>query len=252
MTAPASAYPRTVEDLLPRARELAAQLGEIPSRNALMREFSIGGPKAGRLLDALSLPTDLDTPPVAPQPETLPAVATQPLVTVDGPPDTASEASEAEAPSKTARPVRSWPVFLIALPAAVAIWSGWVGLGGLTGFGPVNLLPGIVEAGDWATINSAITLPIGVEAYAAYALKAWLSGSRVPVKARRFARWSAIASLVVGSAGQVAYHLMESAGMTSAPWWITTAVACLPVAVLGMGAALAHLLNSEDEDQAGA
>lgn len=248
MTTPASIYPRTVEDLLPHAQALAVKLGEIPSRNALMREFSIGGPKAGALRDALSLPTDLDTTPVTPQPETAPVEDTEPLVTVDGPPDTASEDREAATPLKAPRPVRSWPVFLIALPAAVAIWSGWVGLGGLTGFGPVNLLPGIVDPGDWATINSAITLPIGVEAYAAYALKAWLSGSRVPVKARRFARWSAIASLVVGSAGQVAYHLMESAGMTSAPWWITTAVACLPVAVLGMGAALAHLLNS-DEDQ---
>jgi hypothetical protein len=35
--------------------------------------------------------------------------------------------------------------------------------------------------------------------------------------------------------------------MTVAPWWITTAVACLPVAVLGMGAALAHLLHADHE-----
>ena len=27
------------------------------------------------------------------------------------------------------RPVRSWPVLLLALPAFVAVWSGWVGLG---------------------------------------------------------------------------------------------------------------------------
>jgi hypothetical protein len=31
--------------------------------------------------------------------------------------------------------------------------------------------------------------------------------------------------------------------VTAAPWPITTVVACLPVAVLGMGAALAHLLH---------
>jgi hypothetical protein len=47
----------------------------------------------------------------------------------------------------------------------------------------------------------------------------------------------------LGAAGQVAYHLMTAAGVTAAPPVITTVVACLPVAVLGMGAALAHLLH---------
>jgi hypothetical protein len=32
----------------------------------------------------------------------------------------------------------------IAASAAVSIWSGWVGLGGLCGFGDVEPLPGIV------------------------------------------------------------------------------------------------------------
>jgi hypothetical protein len=41
--------------------------------------------------------------------------------------------------------------------------------------------------------------------------------------------------------------------MTAAPWQITTVVACLPVIVLGMGAALAHLINTDDdEDRAAA
>lgn len=55
----------------------------------------------------------------------------------------------------------------------------------------------------------------------------------------------AITALTVGAAGQVAYHLMAAAGWTSAPWPVTAVVACLPVAVLGMGAALAHLLRAE-------
>lgn len=135
-----------------------------------------------------------------------------------------------------------WPVMLLALPAFVAIWSGWVGLGELTGFGVVHPLPGIVDS---FSLNTAITLPIGVETYAAYALSVWLAGG-APGPARRFARWSAIGSLVFGGAGQVAYHLLTAAGVTHAPWWITTAVACLPVAVLGMGAALAHLVHAED------
>jgi hypothetical protein len=140
------------------------------------------------------------------------------------------------------RPVRSWPVLLLALPAFVAVWSGWVGLGELTGFGVVHPLPGIA---DGFTLNSAITLPIGVETYAAFALRVWLSG-RVPAKARRFAKVSALSALALGALGQVAYHLLEAAGVTSAPWPITTAVACLPVAVLGMGAALAHLIHTRE------
>ena len=71
----------------------------------------------------------------------------------------------------------------------------------------------------------------------------WLSDA-YGASVRRFARWSAIGSLIFGAAGQVAYHLLSAAGVTSAPWWITTAVACLPVAVLGMGAALAHLIHA--------
>ena len=95
-------------------------------------------------------------------------------------------------------------------------------------------------------INTAITLPIGVETYAAYALRAWLSGGRAPTRARRFAKWSALGPVLLGAAGQVIYHLMTAAGMTAAPWPVTTLVACLPVVVLGMGAALAHLLNAHE------
>lgn len=138
---------------------------------------------------------------------------------------------------------RSWPVLLLALPAFVAIWSGWVGLGELTGFGEIHPLPGTPLAG--LTLNTAITLPIGVETYAAYALRVWLSAPAAAAgsPAVRFARWSAVASLILGAAGQVAYHLMTAANVRHAPWWIVTVVACLPVAVLGMGAALAHLIR---------
>jgi hypothetical protein len=140
-----------------------------------------------------------------------------------------------------ARTPRSWPILLLALPAFVAIWSGWVGLGELTGFGPVQLLPGIWDA---AQINSAITLPIGMETYAAYALHVMLTG-HASARARTFARWSAAGSLALGAGGQVAYHLMTAAGVTTAPPAITAVVACLPVAVLGMGAALAHLVRDQ-------
>jgi hypothetical protein len=139
--------------------------------------------------------------------------------------------------------VRSWPLLILALPAAVAVWSGWVGIGEMTGFGQVHPLPGLWDS---LHLNTAITLPIGVEAYAAYALRAWLTASTtVSAHTRRFARRSAIGSLLLGMAGQVAYHLLAQAHTAHAPWAITTAVSCLPVLVLGMGAALAHLLHAD-------
>ncbi|MEH1017852.1 ABC transporter permease [Micromonospora sp. CPCC 206060] len=313
MTAPTingTRYPQPVEELLRPALELAIELGEVPSRNRLMREFRIGAPKADELRTRLlavaapaaaepvavsfdySEPIGPDLAPSAPVPGSEPAEvepvdddqagAEQPVdpweyataEPVEQAPDTrarttppGSPKAAAPAPAveqveqvttvghpgsnitttptseapRSVRPVRTWPVLLLALPAFVAIWSGWVGLGGLTGFGVVHPLPGIWDS---LSVNTAITLPIGVETYAAYALRAWLSG-QVPAPARRFAKWSAIGSLLLGALGQVAYHLMESVGMTAAPWWITTLVACLPVVVLGMGAALAHLMRHD-------
>ncbi|WP_433169933.1 ABC transporter permease [Kribbella sp. CA-247076] len=165
--------------------------------------------------------------------------------TVDRNADPAAAAErDTETPTegKASKPLHPWPVLLLALPAFVAVWSGWVGLGEMTGFGVVHPLPGIA---DGFTLNTAITLPIGVETYAAFALHVWLSG-RAPARARKFAMISALSSLGLGAAGQVAFHLLEAAGVTVAPWWITTVVAILPVAVLGMGAALAHLIRAED------
>lgn len=144
--------------------------------------------------------------------------------------------------AKRGRGLPTWPVLVMAFPAFVAIWSGWVGLGELTGFGVVHPLPGIW---DDLTINSAITLPIGVEAYASYALYVWLSGRIETQTTRTYAMVSAFASLAIGAAGQIAFHIMEARHITAAPWWIITLVACLPVAVVGMGAVLAHLIIRE-------
>jgi hypothetical protein len=250
MTSPArSAYPVPVADLIPKARDLAAELGTVPSRNRLMSEFRIGADKARTILaalDAVPAPEpaephlhavpDTQTPdetPASPDAEPV-AVSTQDSTAVD------PDRTPATSPAVTApRTLHRWPLVLLAVPAFVAVWSGWVGLGELTGFGVVHPLPGIA---DGFSINSAITLPVGVETYAAFALRAWLSGD-LPHRARRFAKWSAIGSLTLGALGQVAYHLLSASGVTHAPWQITTVVACLPVAVLGMGAALAHLIH---------
>jgi hypothetical protein len=284
MTAPTingTRYPQPVEELLPAARKLAHELGGLPSRNRLMKRFRIGSEKANELLTLLreertrqdradslhaamlvsgsladrpvlvpvdptpdtdSTDTTSDTPDRTEQPAPDPAPVPPPVAV-----QPAEQVSTAESPGTKIQPARSrravvWPVILLALPAFVAIWGGWVGLGKLTGFGKVNLLPGI---GSGWVIDTAITLPVGVETYGAFALYVWLSG-RVPARAARFAKWSALGSLAIGALGQVAYHLLIAAGVTSAPWWITTLVACLPVAVLGMGAALAHLMHADD------
>jgi hypothetical protein len=144
--------------------------------------------------------------------------------------------------------VRRWPLLLLAAPAFVATWSGWVGLGKLAGFGPIAPLPGIADGFE---INTAITLPIGVETYAAYALGAWLSTQKLPDRTRRFAMWSALGSLGLGMFGQIAYHLLINAGVTRAPWQVTTAVSCLPVLVLGMGAGLFHLIRNHNTETQG-
>jgi hypothetical protein len=238
----------------------------------LMQALKAAAPKADAVGDALTrgefappvtpapappvdeLPDPVADPVAGPTPaETVPDLApaktvVEPVVLVpvgvDGHPGTNIIPGPVTAAAAARRPVRSWPVLLLALPAFVAIWSGWVGLGGLTGFGVVHPLPGIW---DGLELNTAITLPVGVETYAAFALRVWLAGG-VADTARRFAKWSAIGSLILGAAGQVAYHLMAAAQYTHAPTAITTLVSCLPVAVLGMGAALAHLIRNPDTD----
>jgi hypothetical protein len=137
------------------------------------------------------------------------------------------------------------------VPAAAEVWSGWVGIAQQTGFGMVSPLPGI-----WPSLHldTAVSLPVGVEAYAAYALRAWPAREPwISARTRRFAKWSAIFSFTLGMAGQVAYHLLAQAGVARAPWPVTTLVSCLPVLVLAMGTALAHMIRADtmEADQLG-
>jgi hypothetical protein len=139
--------------------------------------------------------------------------------------------------------MRSWPLLVLAAPAAAEVWSGWVGIAQKTGSGRVSPRPGI-----WPSphLDTTITVPVGVEALAAYALRAWLARENwIGDRTRRFARWSAICSFALGMARQVACHLLAQAGITRAPWPITTLVPCVPVLVLAMGTALAHMLRAD-------
>jgi len=142
-------------------------------------------------------------------------------------------ADRSPASARPGRSLRSWPLLVLAAPAAAEVWSGWVGIAQKTGFGLVSPLPGIWPA---LHLDTTVTLPVGVEAYAAYALRAWLSGQPwIGDRTRRFAKWSAICSFALGMAGQVAYQLLAQAGAARAPWPVTMIVSCLPVLVLAMG-----------------
>lgn len=150
---------------------------------------------------------------------------------------------QSAAVSSGTRTVRSWPLLVLAAPAAAEVWTGWVGIAQMTGFGLVSPLPGILPS---LHLDTSITLPVGVEAYAAYALRAWLAdGHSISGRTRRFAKWSAICSFALGMAGQVAYHLLAQAGAARAPWPVTMIVSCLPVLVLAMGTTLAHMLRAD-------
>jgi hypothetical protein len=134
-----------------------------------------------------------------------------------------------------------WPLYLIGAPAAVVIWSGWVGLGGLCGFGPVHLLPGIAPH---FVVNTAITLPVGIEAYGAYALGAWLTPRKVAPKVREYAMYSSIGALALGMLAQVIYHLLVAEHAARAPAPVVVLVSCLPVLAIGFGTALAHMIGA--------
>jgi hypothetical protein len=136
----------------------------------------------------------------------------------------------------------AWPVLVIAAPAMVAVWSGWVGLSKLTGFGDVNPLPGIW---DGLKLNTSITLAIGVEAYGAYAIKAALSASRM--RTRGFAAASGVLSLALGAYGQMQYHLLVQQGASKAPEGVTKFVSVLPIVVVGLAAVLYELKRSDEK-----
>ena len=54
--------------------------------------------------------------------------------------------------SSGTRAVRSWPLLVLAAPAAAEVFSGWVGIAQKTGFGLVSPLPGI-----WPALHLVLT-----------------------------------------------------------------------------------------------
>jgi hypothetical protein len=89
------------------------------------------------------------------------SLATDPGLRGPVPPRTTAPAAADRSPAmiRPGRAVRSWPLLVLAAPAAAEVWSGWVGIAQKTGFGLVSPLPGI-----WPSLHldTAITLPVGV------------------------------------------------------------------------------------------
>lgn len=135
-----------------------------------------------------------------------------------------------------------WLLYLIAASAFVSVWAGWVGLGEMTGFGEIQLLPGIW---DDLKVNTAVTLPLGMEAYGVLAMSAWLS-TEIPARAKTFALVSSLVSLTIGAGGQVLFHVLSPADTLKAPLAVTVFVSTLPVLVLGLATTLVHLTGHKD------
>jgi hypothetical protein len=139
---------------------------------------------------------------------------------------------------------KNWVLPVIGLPGGVAVWSGWVNLGVMCGFGDTYPLPGLAPH---FKIDTTFTLPVGMEAYAVYAMGAALGSVGTTPESRRareFAKWSMIGALLAGMIAQVAYHLLAASHKTRAPVLVVGFVACLPVVTIALAAWLSHLKHA--------
>jgi uncharacterized RDD family membrane protein YckC len=251
--------------LIDRARELVQPGRPLPSKRELQKHLGKGWDTVNAVLSALTEEAERQAAaarlrarrgaakkrrtgqrrrrvnvcfPGVNGPATAPSPKVAPEPAAEATPEAVQEHPKPTAPAK----VRTWPILIIAAGAFVAVWAGWVGLGGLTGFGLVNLLPGLVDDGGWATIDTRITLPASMEAYSAYAFYVLLHRN-VPKRARTFAAWSAGLAVLLGMGAQVAYHQMIANGVTVAPAWVISVVSCIPVATFALGAALRAMVR---------
>ena len=199
----------TVPSRLDRVAEYARQLGRRPSSNEVRALLRVGRDTANTLLrelDQVARPgPELAAAEPEPRPDTggdqqqstmLVPAPERPGVAPDSPErdrnaavlthfgPVAGAVAQVDSVADSAPPVHRGWLALLALPAFVAVWGGWVGLGGLAGFGPVRLLPGIA---DHFTVNLAVTLPAGMEVYAVIGLRVWLSSRTRTDRTRRFA-----------------------------------------------------------------
>jgi hypothetical protein len=216
-----SAYPAAVEQLLPEARAIAEQSGELPSLRALTRQLHVGQPKAAEIRAALAAernapetrpdaPAEVQSHPRPDAPDSSPevpcqaAALSQPAVRADAPPEAHSEAPV------TVSAGRVWSARLgttaVALIAAVASYAHMRGLALTYGQEPLiaTLLPLSV---DGLVIVSAVAIGDGRR----HTWSAWLSfwtgvgasivanvlAAQPNLTARAISAWPAVALLLV-------------------------------------------------------
>ena len=215
-----SAYPAAVTELLPAARAIAEQSGELPSLRALTRQLHVGQPKAAEIRAALAAernapetrpdaPAEVqphprpDAPDSAPEVPCQAAVLSQPVVRADAPGEVRSEAPVVSAG-------RVWSARLgttaVALIAAIASYAHMRGLALTYGQEPLiaTLLPLSV---DGLVIVSAVAIGDGRR----HTWSAWLSfwtgvgasivanvlAAQPNLTARAISAWPAVALLLV-------------------------------------------------------
>ena len=122
-----------------------------------------------------------------------------------------ADADQSLATARPGRAVQSWPLLVLAAPAAAEVWAGWTGIARMTGFGMVARSRASGPRCIWTPLSPSGRRR-GVRGIRA---GAWLArDQQISARTHRFAEWSAICSFALGMAGQVAYHLMAQAGMT--------------------------------------
>jgi hypothetical protein len=149
-----------------------------------------------------------------------------------------------------APPTRDWAtdigIAIVGVAAAVSSWAGWVGLALMAGW---TQSVGLGDTG--VRLWLAWLLPIAVDVYALVAARVWMRLPWVSPSTRSFARWTTLATVALGVAANVVYHVSDthSAGTAShtadLSLAIVVATASLPPLMLGAVAHLSALMNSD-------
>jgi len=132
--------------------------------------------------------------------------------------------------AKTAHRDHLWVLAVIAAFALFDVWGAWAQVGDKSGF----------TVGGTGT---GWTLTVIVEAAAGYFLFAWFSAPGT--RSRRFAMWSAIATLTLSLIGQGASTV---AAKSQPPVWLAVFIKDLPVVTLALIAVLIHMRRLDRED----